>query len=379
MARPSIRTKHQIIAEVEADFLKRIRIHGGLSRVDLARKLRLAPSTAGIYADRLLKQGFLLEGEEVDRKYGRRPTLLTPNPRAGRFIGVDFEAHSLMTTVVDFSLQIVHRFRRTVPKGDSVERILKRIEEAIRTGIEGDNSPLLGIGVGVPGIIDTERGVASSYEFVSGWENVPVGQRLKETFNVPISVENNIRSMAMAELWLGQGRGLRNFVCLGIRTGIGVGIVINHELYAGSNGGAGEIGSWPNPVSVGPSAQTLEEAASLRAILEAASSATGRRMEITSLKAAIQLGDPRVQRVLEQAATVHAAICRQLQLLFDPERIIVVGPLAEFGSAVLSPILAEANRRNPLPPVVVVNSTFGEFGGALGAAALALHRWKPQR
>src|SRR3954470_12523628 len=121
MARPSIRTKHQIIAEVEADFLKRIRIHGGLSRVDLARKLRLAPSTAGIYADRLLKQGFLLEGEEVDRKYGRRPTLLTPNPRAGRFIGVDFEAHSLMTTVVDFSLQIVHRFRRTVPKGDSVE------------------------------------------------------------------------------------------------------------------------------------------------------------------------------------------------------------------------------------------------------------------
>jgi len=355
-------------------------MHGGLSRVELARILRLAPSTAGIYVDRLLKDGFLLEGEEVDRKYGHRPTLLTPNPQAGRFIGVDFEAHSLMTTVVDFSLHIVYRFRRSVPKGNSVERILKRIEEAIRTALGSDKSPLLGIGVGVPGIIDAARGLASFYEFVPGWENVPVGPHLKEAFNVPVAIENNIRSMAMAELWLGQGKGLRNFVCLGVRTGIGVGIVINGELYSGSHGGAGEIGEWPVSISRDSSPnETLEQTASLDAILRAASAATGRRTDITSLKSAMQMGDQRVQRVLERAASAHARIIRQLQQLFDPERIIVVGPLAELGAAFLSPLSLEANRRNFLPPLAVVNSTFGEYGGALGAAALALHRWIPQR
>jgi N-acetylglucosamine repressor len=187
--------------------------------------------------------------------------------------------------------------------------------------------------------------------------------------------------MAMAELWLGQGRGLRNFVCLGIRTGIGVGIVINGELYGGSHGGAGEIGNWPasGASARATSSPTLEDAASLGAILAAASRATGRRMNLAGIRAAVQVGDPRVQRTLKQAATVHAVVVRQLHLLFDPERIILVGPLAELGSAFLSPVTLQANRPHLPTPAIVVNSTFGEFGGALGAASLALHRWKPKR
>src|SRR5690606_30903690 len=82
MPRSSIRTKHKLVAEIEANLIKRLRAHDGLSRVEIARQMQLAPSTASIYVDRLISEGFLLEGEKVDRRFGRRPILLKPNPRA---------------------------------------------------------------------------------------------------------------------------------------------------------------------------------------------------------------------------------------------------------------------------------------------------------
>ena len=88
-----IKAKHQHVASLEAEMLRRVRARGGLSRVELARELKLAPSTAGIYVDRLVREGFLLESATAERKTAGRPlTLLVPNPDGGRFIGVDLEA-----------------------------------------------------------------------------------------------------------------------------------------------------------------------------------------------------------------------------------------------------------------------------------------------
>src|SRR5437879_9211441 len=102
-ARPSGRRKikRKIIANLEAELLRRVRANEGLSRVELARQLHLAPSTAGAYVDRLIAEGFLFERQKAERDFGRPPTLLSLNPEGGRFIGVDFEAHNIMATVVD--------------------------------------------------------------------------------------------------------------------------------------------------------------------------------------------------------------------------------------------------------------------------------------
>ena len=365
MRRRAIKTKHKVVARVEAELLRRLRTGGGLSRVELARALHLAPSTAGIYVDRLVRDGFVAESHKSAPANGRPPTVLVPNPDGGRFVGVDFEARSILAQSVDFSQRAVKQCRRAIRMGDSVERILSRIAEAVRGALDGDRRPLLGIGVGVPGAIDSTRGVALGYEFIRGWKDVPLAQRLGDEFRVPVHLENNIRSMAMAELWFGQGRGLRNLVCLGVRTGIGAGVVADGRLLCGEHGGAGQIGKWP--VRGG----TLESVASLGAILAAA------RLDFAELCAAA--GEVKVRRVLRRAAEFHGAALHQLHLLFDPQRIILVGPLAELGAAFLDPLTAAMQRRCEDTAPEIVNSTLGQFSGALGAAALALHAWKPIR
>ena len=237
-----------------------MRACGGISRVELARDLGLAPSTAGIYVERLLAEGFLLETEETTGDAGRPPRILRPNPEGGEFIGVDFEARNIMAVAVDFSDRPLRNAHKRIEADDSAEQVVGKIEEAIKEVLPPSGSRLLAIGVGVPGIVDSSRGVAVHYKYIAKWENVALAQTLSERFTVPVFLENNARSMALAELWFGQGKGHEDFLCVGIRSGLGVGLVLNGRLYCGAHHTAGELGSGaaprcrppPRPGSSGP-------------------------------------------------------------------------------------------------------------------------------
>ena len=213
----------------------------------MAASSKLVPSTAGIYVDRLLAEGYLLETAVAARGLGRPPVALQLNPAAGRFVGVDFDARQIFATAVDFAQQPRAKVRRTIPARATVERVLAIIADAIAEVAGASRRDLLGIGLGVPGPVDAGRGVSLRYAFLRDWHEVPIGPRLAEQFQVPVSVENNLRSIALAELWSGQGRGLRNFVCLGVRSGIGSGIIVDGQLLRGANNLAGEIGRWVCP------------------------------------------------------------------------------------------------------------------------------------
>jgi predicted NBD/HSP70 family sugar kinase len=402
-----IKSKHQHVASLEAELLRRVRAHGGLSRVQLARELKLAPSTAGIYVDRLVREGFLLETETTGRETaGRPPTSLVPNPDGGRFIGVDFEARNLMATVVDFSQQPIRQVHKTLRPTDSAAQILAKIELAIDEMMARDSRPVLGIGVGVPGAIDPVTNVAVHYDFIKGWSDVPLGERLGERFGVPVFLENNIRSMALAELWFGAGRGLRNFVCIGIRSGIAAGVVVNGHLLHGAQHRAGEIGHWVCPVpaelaDATPSRRNgewrwqasakLEQIASLSAIVAAAQRGVkgGEKTALADVKgelttddvlAAAHDGDKFALSLVRAVGRVHGWVAHQVNELFNPEKIIFAGPLADLGGVFLAAVretareLGDAGR-----DLVIVNSTLGQYNGAVGAAALALHQWKPKR
>jgi predicted NBD/HSP70 family sugar kinase len=382
---PKIVKKPQAVADLESDLIRSVQARGNVSRIDVARRLKLVPSTAGIYVERLIAEGFLTESSEPpagaeSRSRGRPPTMLRLNPDAGRFVGVDFDARQILAKGVDFAQQPLAEARRMIPARASVERVLEIIVEAIDEVAGPRRSELLGIGLGVPGPVDPERGVSLRYAFLPNWRDVPIGPQIERRFGVPTFVENNLRSMALAELWTGAGRGLRNLVCLGVRSGIGSGIIVDGRLLGGARNAAGEIGRWTYPgaksASGGRSAaggpSTIEDLSSVSSLLAAAHLSS-----VEELSAAVERGERRVVGSVKQAAEVHGWVVHQLDVLLDPEVIVVSGPLVEhepYWSTLVEATAACGDAARRLKP-----STLGPFAGAIGAAALAFQHWKPRR
>lgn len=387
---------------LEAEILKRVRARGGISRVELARELGLAPSTAGIYVERLLAGGFLLETDETKNDAGRPPRIIRPNPEGGEFIGIDFEARNIMAVAVDFSDRPLRNAHKYIDPNDSADQVVAKIEDSIEAVLPSSGSRLLAIGVGVPGIVDSTRGVAVHYKYIRKWANVTLAQTLAKRFGVPVFLENNARSMALAELWFGQGRGHSDFLCVGIRNGIGVGMILNGRLYCGAHHAAGELGRWRCPTVSAAAAPwfaaanatdgpELEEVASVRALQQALQNAMaqGKRSVLSGCKAplsvtdivnACQQRDALTVRATGEAAGALGWAIAQLSLVLDPAKVVLAGPLTALGEMFLQPLRARTDRvlkPSGAPVPEIVNSTMGEFSGALGAAALALHEWKP--
>jgi glucokinase len=394
------------MSSLESEILKRVRSRPGISRIALSRVLQIAPSTVGNYVGRLLTEGFLVESEKADREAGRPPTSLRLNPDSGQFIGVDFEARKIMAMAVDFSDRPLKHSHQDIQNSDSAPQVVEKIERAILEVLPESPGRLLAIGVGVPGLVDPVHGLALDYKYIRKWRNVPLAGPLAKRFGVPVYLENTIRSMALAELWFGQGRGVRDWVCVGIRSGLGAGLVVGGHLHRGADYRAGEVGRWRTSLpkrpgarffvlSDGPSPQhvELQEIASVRSILAALERGrqAGERSVLPSgpeplafsdVVRAAQLRDKLTMQVLEVAAEALGWAVSQLALALNPSMVILAGPLTLLGDTLLQPIRKHAQellKTSGAEMPAIVNSTMGEFSGALGAAALAVHEWKPAR
>ena len=394
-------------AGIESEILKRVRSYPGISRIALARNLHIAPSTIGSYTGRLIMQGYLRECENAEKaeyEAGRPPTALQLNPNGGQFIGVDFEARNIMVTSVDFSDHPLKHAHRHIYESDSVADIIENIKQAIIEVLPDHQGKLLAIGVGVPGLVDPIRGIAIHYKYIKNWQNVPLIEKLAPRFNVPVYLENNVRSMALAELWFGQGRGITDWLCMGIRSGIGTGIVAGGQLLRGANYRAGEIGRWRCPWPARPATRffisdalpravhpELQEVASARAVLAALERMrqSGEKtvlaphpgpLTIADMVRAAQQRDDATLQIIEVAAEALGWAVSGLALALSPSRIILAGPLTLLGDTLLNPLRARARellQAAGAEAPLILNSTMGEYSGALGAAALAVHEWKP--
>jgi glucokinase len=391
------------IACIESEILKQVRGQPGISRIAVARQLHIAPSTVGNYIGRLIAEGFLVEDKKMEIEAGRPPTAIRLNPEGGQFIGVDFEARNIMATAVDFSDRPLRHAHKEIEKSDSASDIVKKIEQVISEVLPDDQSRLLAIGVGVPGLVDPVRGIAVHYKYIQQWQNIPLSAPLAKRFGVPVYLENNVRSMALAELWFGQGRGLKDWLCIGIRSGIGVGIVAGGQLQHGADYRAGEIGRWLCPGLSRAAAKLydsppgasleLQEIASVRAIVGALErarqakptsfpSAQGRQLTFADVVRTASQRDRLTVQVIGVAAEALGWAVGLLALALNPSQVILAGPLTSLGETLLHPlreraeeILRAVGGRVP----AIVNSTLGEYIGAVGAAALAVDDWKPER
>ncbi len=104
---------------------------------------------------------------------------------------------------------------------------------------------VLGVGVGLPGLINFEKGIVTSLTNISGWRNVPLMSLLQKKLKVPVFIDNDVNLIALGEWKFGAGRGYDNLLCMTLGTGVGSGIILNGDLYRGEGFAAGELGHMP--------------------------------------------------------------------------------------------------------------------------------------
>jgi glucokinase len=156
-------------------------------------------------------------------------------------IGVDLGGSHTTAAIVQEDGKILNQYEQDI-LDRSFDAVMGALDNVIGDALkEAKNKDLVGIGIGSPGNIDPKTGaVLYSPNFL--WENVPLGERLRQKYQLPIFVANDARCATLGEYTFGTGRGTSNFVLLTLGTGIGGGIVSGGELLIGNRAGAGEIG-----------------------------------------------------------------------------------------------------------------------------------------
>jgi predicted NBD/HSP70 family sugar kinase len=302
---------------------------GPMSRADVARELEISPPTVTMVVRRLLDQAMVQELDRAPSRGGRRGQLIGLVGDAARAIGVKVAADhvAIVEARLDGSLLAAYTSPFDAGAPDAVGHLASMLGPHVA---EHAGIPLLGLGIGVPGVVDSpDSGRVQAPTL--GWRDVPLGRHLHGALGLPVLVENDVKALTVAERLFGRGRRHRDFLVLTIGSGVGLGIVTGGSIYRGSRGGAGEFGHFPvDPLGV-PCAcgnrGCLETIVGSAGLVRAgrAAGVLGEGQGIERLEQAADAGDRRAREVYAAAAGVLARGVAALVTVLDPEVVIVLG------------------------------------------------------
>ncbi|MES2508126.1 MAG: ROK family protein [Verrucomicrobiota bacterium] len=373
-----MRTKPADQSVLLASILLQLRGQHASSRSSLSKVTNLSPSTVGIYVDHLIALGYVNESGLEQGPMGRPKRKLSLIPDAGWFAGVEFNAERVQAVRVDFAGNRVASLVRPLPPKTNTQTVLREIRSVVVGLGKLAPGPLLGMGVGAPGLVNPESGVAMQYAFIPDWKNVPLVQELSEDFPVTVTLENNLRAIALAERWFGGGRELDDYVILGPRSGFGIAIVKNGQLVRGGHHAAGEIGRWPWPLTGGGG--ELHDEMTAPAVWRRLTA--GRQDTLPmDLRSALKGLAGETGKNWDLVIADYARVIGLLHLLIDAKTYFLHGPLTALGQRFCQEISQQAAQMVPalkdMPPVILP-SDLGDEAGALGAASLAMEAWIPE-
>jgi N-acetylglucosamine repressor len=363
--------------------LNLVRERGGLSRAAIARVSGLSPSTVTAITSSLLEDGYLLEDELApsstgSNAIGRPATTLRIDPTAGHVVGIKVTADQLVATVVDLQATVLGG--TTVPRGrESDPQIIGDLFEAAVLGAMADagieRPRLLGVGIGVPGVVDPEtRRVAGSP--LLDWAHLDLVGLLEDRLHLPVLVDNDVNTLTIAEQLFGAARGVANVIVITIGRGIGMGIVVNGLVYRGAHGGAGEIGH-VQVASSGPDCWCgrrgcLEAVAAEPAVIREILSVTGRLVQPADVAARADR-DADVAAILDRAGRHIGRTVAAMTTVLDPHRVVISGEGVRLGDHYLDAIRSEIDgSEHKEVPTEIVIEPWGDEAWARGAATLVL-------
>lgn len=376
-----MRQKTSDLRQLFASTIIHVRSGRATSRTMLAQTLGISASTVGIYVDQLIATGHLDESGLEHGTMGRPKRRLQVRSSPGWFAGIEFNADRIQMTGVDFSGQPLRTEEVRLPAHPTAAAIQDILLNNFSIWSQQQSLRLLGIGVGAPGLVDTESGIALRYAFVPDWNNVPLRDILHQKFGVPVTVENNLRAIALAERWFGGYREEMDYVIVGPRSGFAIACVQSGKLLHGAHSAAGEIGLWPWPLAgsdgiVQETHQVLSAAMTYRRLAGLSETAPVPEDLRTALLSLVNDVGTQWDEVVQDYARVLGCV----KLLLDPKICLLHGPLTALGASFCHAINEAATHIAPALkelPLQLVCTQLGDDAGALGAASLAMESWMP--
>ncbi len=304
-------------------------------------------------------------------------------------IGIDLGGTNLRTGLFDRHCRIIDKSVLNTAALKTKARLIRAVVDSVNALLAAHRlkkAELAGIGLGLPGPVDADKGIVHFFPNIPGWKEVNLKHILQRRLRVPVFLDNDANLMCLAEYTLGAARASRNAVCLTLGTGVGGGIIIEGRLYRGSGYAAGEIGHIPLNEQ-GPRCNCggnacLESYVGNRRIMKQALKSFGRQVPLEELSSLARKGNAKARRIwAEMGGHLGVALAGVVNLL-NPGIVVIGGGVANAGTVLFDAIRKTIAQR-AMPVQVkglrVVKAKLGNDAGLIGAAILVRQSSAPIR
>ncbi len=306
-------------------------------------------------------------------------------------IGVDLGGTNVNSAVVDDGGCKSHQAWQTITGSRTASEVIDRLVACVEMTMDScGRDRVAGVGVGTPGLIIEDTGTVVYAPNVPEWENLPLRSMLRDRMGLPVTIENDANAAAIGEHWVGSAAGYANIVCITLGTGVGGAIIMNNEVWRGSNGAGGEIGhmtvvengricgcgapgcleAYASATAIAGQARELVVSGRKSVLMELAGGDLDRIDAAMIAKAATQ-GDELAHDVMHRSATLLGTAVSSLTNLLNPELIVIGGGVIKAGDMIFDPVRTEVARRAykwSASILEIVPARLGDDAGIIGAA-----------
>ncbi|WP_328535618.1 ROK family transcriptional regulator [Streptomyces sp. NBC_00344] len=306
---------------------------GPLTRAEIARRTTLSAAAVTKAVRPLMEAGYLAEGadEAARPALGRPANLVRVQAGKALFIGVKVTGDEIIAVLADLRcrIRLARHVRLTEREPDAVISAITALVRELRTEADGFGVQVRGLGIAVSGDVDRAEGVVRYSPFLE-WRDIPLAETTETATGLPVTVDNDVRALTVAEQWFGAGVGLSDFALVTVGAGIGCGLVVHGRVVSGAHGVAGEIGHLSidplGPLCHCGNNGCVEAIAADPAILRGVREAAGR--PVATAAEALDLarsGDPGVREVYARAGEAIGRAIGSVVNVLGPERVIISG------------------------------------------------------
>jgi predicted NBD/HSP70 family sugar kinase len=331
--------------------LKSILNNKRITRSRLAEILKLSPSSIVKYTKILMDLGLIQETDRELSTGGRRSTFIELNPAVGINIAVLLDVSQMKGVLINIIGEVVSEHTLPLYFGMDRQQLLEGLLELLDNLVAEASKfekKIFGIGIGLGGYIDPEQGVSHEYLFAKNWYDVPLKSLVEDKYDIPCFLVNDANACALGEKYYGQGLGTEHFLCVWLGEGIGMGIIVNGEIYTGNSHYAGEFGH-THAVADGQlcfcgHTGCLETISSKQYILATVREGLQQgvnsevlkycdddfaKLQIEHLVTAANNGDRLARNVFEQTGRHLGEKLSDIANIFNPEMIVLRGPVID--------------------------------------------------